>query len=161
MWFIKALRTRFRKPPAISVRNVASFVHLDSQTCILTANGRRLCGCAWVADFAGLCRNLQREVVEVLWNQSLLRDSGSAYRGSNPWGAAKSFQFPFSGGKQCGKRRLAQSQSEASHCLLCSARRTKRWHRMPRHLVRTRPRSSSISWTELPRSRRAAPANPR
>src|SRR6266404_4139668 len=54
---------------------------------------------------------------------------------------------------QCGKRRLAQSQSRASHCWLCSVRRTKRWHRMPRHLIRTWPRSSSISWTELPRSR--------
>src|SRR5580704_9333525 len=55
--------------------------------------------------------------------------------------------------KLCEERKLRQSQSKASHCWLCSAWRIRRRHRMPRHLIRRWPQSSSISWTELPRSR--------
>jgi hypothetical protein len=51
--------------------------------------------CAGVADFAGLCRNLQSVRPDFLCFQSLGKDSGSAYRGSNPWGAAKLYDaFP-------------------------------------------------------------------
>jgi hypothetical protein len=40
--------------------------------------------CGGVADFAGLCRALPTYVVDLLWNQYVILDSGSAYRGSNP-----------------------------------------------------------------------------
>jgi hypothetical protein len=46
-------------------------------------------GCAWVADFAGLVPILPRRRPYFACCQSLSKDSGSAYRGSNPWGAAK------------------------------------------------------------------------
>src|SRR6185437_14298702 len=49
-------------------------------------------GCAWVADFAGLVPILPMTTPYFACFQSLLEDSGSAYRGSNPWGAAKQFQ---------------------------------------------------------------------
>jgi hypothetical protein len=54
-------------------------------------------------------------------------------------------ESPFSGGKQCGKRRLAQSQSKASHCSLCLVRCTTRWRRMPQRLIQTWPRSTNTS----------------
>jgi len=48
--------------------------------------------CAWGADFAVLCQILPRKSHYFLYFQWVTTNSGSAYRGSNPWGAAKSFQ---------------------------------------------------------------------
>jgi hypothetical protein len=50
--------------------------------------------CAGVACFAGLLRDLQSQVVDLLCSDCHQKDSGSAYRGSSPCLPAK-FYYPF------------------------------------------------------------------
>jgi hypothetical protein len=64
-------------------------------------------GCAGVADFAGLCQNLPREVLYLLWNQRWDGDLGSGgetHGGSTPPFRTKYLQgFAFSAINLCAQ----------------------------------------------------------
>jgi len=78
---IKMLRRSFASPQAMSRVAVVVFSHDFPLFSFLR-------WCAGGADFARVCRNLPKEWRDFVCFQSPGKDSGSAYRGSNPWGAA-------------------------------------------------------------------------